>query len=140
MAMKDIEEGYALALASNTEPYWWRINLESGETLGMGTYGGSEALSYIILMGTAGFSSYMFSRSVKNCDETFPNNKDMADCCIVGNLVVTYGAAGISGAGGGVLSYFSEALWSTGIGALSSVLLDVGLFYGAGSFLNKVCK
>lgn len=95
MAADDLRNGYLLALPDNSEPHWWRIHPQSGETLGMGLHGGQEVAEYLIMAGGAGLSSYFFYRSVKSCDETYSHDREMADCCIVGNLAVTYGTSAL---------------------------------------------
>lgn len=62
----------------------------------MSRYGGSEFTEYVILVGGAIISTYFFFRSVESCDETYPDDREMADCCIVGNLGVTYGASTVA--------------------------------------------
>jgi hypothetical protein len=92
-AERDLQAGYLLALTDGEEPHWWRIHPESGNTLGMSRHGGSEFTEYLILIGGAALSTYFFYISVENCDATYPDNREMADCCIVGNLAVTYGTS-----------------------------------------------
>lgn len=97
MAAADLENGYLLGLTESEEPHWWRVHGQTGQTLGMSRYGGSEATFYIVLVGGAALSTYFFAISVESCDATYPNNREMADCCIVGNLATTYGTSVVAG-------------------------------------------
>lgn len=95
MAAEDLRKGYLVAVTDSSEPHWWRVHPQSGETLGMGVYGGQEMAEYITMVGGAVLSSFFFYRSVQSCDATYANDRKMADCCIAGNLAVTYGMAGL---------------------------------------------
>lgn len=126
MAKQDLANGFVLGITEDDDPHWWRIDPVTGETLGMGTYGGQEIAEYIVGAITAGLSSYLFYLSVQSCDQRYANNREMADCCIVGNLAVTYGTAAISGGAGaasgaaglpnGSAHAYSNHPWATSIG------------------------
>ena len=143
IAKKDLEQGYVLALVNSNEPYWWRINPKSGETLGMGSYGGQEETDYVVLttIATTFSSTAFFYRSVQKCDETFPNNKAMADCCIVGNLMATYATAGIGGAEiTAVTSGMAKNIWTAVKGVVASIALDLGSSSEYGPVINSACQ
>lgn len=110
-ATDDLKAGYALALVEGKAPFWWRIHRGTGETLGMGPEGGQEVAEYIFMVSAAALSAFLFKQSVESCDETYADNQEMADCCIVGNLLVTYGSAAAGGATGGLPSGPAMAYW-----------------------------
>jgi hypothetical protein len=118
-AEADLAAGFVLAAVDGPGPWWWRVNPVSGQTLGMGTQGGSEVLEYLVMIGGAAASTYLFYASVESCDKKYADNRDMADCCIVGNLAATYTTTAVT-AGAGVL--FSGAL-AAATGAIESALL-----------------
>lgn len=117
-AERDLEAGYLLALTDAAEPHWWRLHPETGNTLGMSRFGGSEFTEYLILIGGAALSTYFFYISVENCDATYPDNQEMADCCIVGNLAATYTTSAV---GAGVGSALANP-WNAATGKLTSEL------------------
>lgn len=97
-AANDLEDGYLLAVTRDPEPHWWRIDPRSGQTLGMGTWGGQSVAEYVVMITGAALSAWLFKESVESCDEKYAKNREMADCCIVGNLLATYGTAAVGGA------------------------------------------
>lgn len=119
-ARMDLDAGYLLATTNDPKPHWWRIDPGNGETLGMGTFGGQEIAEYIVMVGGAAMSTYFFYRSVEDCDATYADNQQMADCCIVGNLLVTYANSAAGSATGGLPTGPSAAWaanpWLAGIG------------------------
>ncbi len=98
-ARADLEAGYLLALVDDAENHWWRVDPTSGETLGMSTHGGSEFAEYLIATAGVAISVALFAYSVQSCDEQYADNQDMADCCIVGNLGLTYATSAGSAVG-----------------------------------------
>ena len=64
----------------------------------MGQLGGQTVTEYVVMVTSAVLSAWLFKHSVDSCDEQYSNNQAMADCCIVGNLIATYGTAGLGGA------------------------------------------
>lgn len=147
---RDLEHGYVVAPVKDSEPYWWRVNPKTGQSLGMGVRGGQEVAEYVVMVIGAGIGSYMFKLSVESCDETYANNQEMADCCIVGNLLATWGSSAAMGAAGGLpsgpaaayLEYpfatsagyiFSALSFETSVGLASDVLITSPI-------VDSVCK
>ncbi|MEM1079985.1 MAG: hypothetical protein AAGH65_00235 [Pseudomonadota bacterium] len=118
MANDDLNAGYLLSLTNSEQPHWWRVHGQTGQTLGMSRYGGSDATFYIVLVGGAALSTYFFAISVESCDATYPNDREMADCCIVGNLATTYGT---SVAAGGTSTALAKP-WSAASGKVIAEL------------------
>jgi len=139
IAKKDLDDGYIMAVANEKAPYWWRINPKTGETLGMGKYGGQEITEYGVatLVIGAAVSSYFFRESVKTCGETFAR-KEMVDCCIVGNLAATYATAGTLGVAGGAGVF--KGMWNSAVGSLlTSVGADLYVGKVGGGIVNGGC-
>jgi hypothetical protein len=148
-AARDLEEGYLLAVTDDPSPHWWRVNPDTGDTLGMGTHGGQTVVEYIVMVGGAAMSAYLFSRAVESCDEAYADNQQMADCCIVGNLLVTYGQAAAGGATGGLPSGPAAAHaahpWAAGLGYFTaSMQFDLATNLGVGAVTERpieyVCR
>lgn len=133
-ATRDLATGKILALTPDSDR-WWRVDPETGQSLGMSRYGGNDATEYAIMVIGTGLSVFFFHQNVKGCDESYPGNQAMADCCIVGNLATTYGSAAVGsalGAGGGLMdddivsAAFVEAPWTTAVGVVvASLGVDV---------------
>ena len=139
-AAQDLEQGYVLAAANDTVPHWWRVHRQTGETLGMGALGGQEIAEYIVMVLSAGLASYFFYRSVQSCDKTYSDNPAMADCCIVGNLAMTYGSAGMGAATGG-LPTGEAAAWAAHPFAASVGYIMASLQVElAGNFLSDIAS
>lgn len=131
MAIKDLSSGFVLAVVDQKEPHWWRVHRVSGETLGMGQYGGQEIAEFIVTAGSIGLSTYLFKNSVESCDQKYANNRKMADCCIVGNLITTYGSsvvgAAVGATAGSALAEameegFIEAPFAAAVGYVTTML------------------
>ncbi len=132
LAARDIENGFKLVV-TNVAEHWWRVDAESGSTLGMGALGGQEVgeTPILMLIGGAVISSLFFYLSVESCDDTYPDNREMADCCIVGNLAITYGGSLVGAVGASPGAKVAELLtanrWSSASGKLiASVVFGVG--------------
>lgn len=144
-AREDLEAGYLLALTDDPEPHWWRLDPVTGQTLGMNRHGGSEVVGYAVVLIGIAISVTMFRDSVEACDVEFAGNRDMADCCIVGNLMMTYTTSAVTGAGGSILSNVSVK-FSSGVGALASTLgwtaVDVasGTAIGSAGLVGDQCR
>lgn len=144
-ARDDLDNGFLLALTDDAEPHWWRIDPVTGQTLGMNRHGGSEALGYVITLIGIGISVALFKQSVEACDVEFAGNRDMADCCIVGNLMMTYTTSAVTAAGGGIVSA-ATTKFSSGIGAIASTLgwtgadIGMGLAIGAAGSVGDQCR
>lgn len=127
LAARDIENGFKLVV-TNVAEHWWRVDAESGSTLGMGAFGGQVIAETPVLMliGGAVISSFFFYLSVESCDDTYPDNREMADCCIVGNLAITYGGSfvGAVGASPGAKAaeFVTRNRWSSAAGKLIASL------------------
>ncbi len=134
-ATQDLEQNYVLAITDDAEPHWWRIHRQSGETLGMGALGGQEMAEYIVMVISAGLSTYFFYRSVESCDKTYKDNQAMADCCIVGNLAVTYGTSALGAATGGLPTGEAGAWIANPILASVGYIMASLQFELAGNFL-----
>ncbi len=124
MASRDIENGFKLAITNVTD-HWWRVDGKTGATLGMGALGGQEIVEkeMVLLIGGAVISTLFFYNSVESCDETYPDNQEMADCCIVSNLAVTYGSsvAGAVRASKATAAAVSNT-WSAAAGKITAAL------------------
>lgn len=135
-AQQDLDNGYLLAITGDSEPHWWRIDPVTGQTLGMNRHGGSEAAAYVITLLGVGMSVYMFKQSVEQCDIEFAGNRDMADCCIVGNLMMTYTTSAVTAVGGGILSSISTK-FASGIGAIYSTVAFTSADLGMGHAIGQ---
>jgi hypothetical protein len=148
-ARADLDAGYVLAVVADATPEWWRVDPVSGQTLGMSLHGGSEVLEYTITLIGTGISVFLFKRSVESCDETYAHDKTMADCCIVGNLALTYATSAGSAAGGAltgsgaVVPLENAAKAATGaiLSTLAWTSVDIGggLLVGAVDGVDSVC-
>jgi hypothetical protein len=139
MANDHLSNGYVLAVVDQQKPHWWRVHRITGETLGMGQYGGQEVAEYIVTSIMVGVAVYIFKESVESCDKRYPDNQQMADCCIFGNLLATYGSAAAGGAAAGYATatgiasladdmavHFIEAPWAAATGyVMASLSLDI---------------
>lgn len=150
MAANDIENGFKL-LVTNAPEHWWRVDPVSGLTLGMGPLGGQDATAMVTLLLTSALSSYFFYLSVESCDETYAGDQAMADCCIVGNLVMTYGSAGVGAAGGAVMAEGEIAKtavahsWTAALGEITAALsfeVTTNIITGAVTAkpLDSICR
>jgi hypothetical protein len=149
-ARADLDSGYLLAVTEGPSPYWWRMDPVSGQTLGMSMHGGSEILEYTITVIGTGISVFMFKRSVEGCDKTYAHDKDMADCCIVGNLALTYATAGASATGGALTASGAavplENAAKAATGAILSTLawtsadIGTGVMIGARDGAGSLCR
>jgi hypothetical protein len=141
-ARADLEAGYLLAVTQGPDPHWWRVNPISGRTLGMGMHGGSEILEYTIMVIGTGISVFLFKQSVENCDKTYAHDKVMADCCIVGNLALTYATSAGSAAGGAATASGAavplENAASAATGAIRSALAWTAADIGSGVVLGAL--
>lgn len=143
-ATSDLEAGYLLAVVDNASSHWWRVDPVTGETLGMGAHGGSEFAEYLIATGGIAISVALFARSVETCDEQYADNQAMADCCIVGNLIATYGTAIGAGAGAAATTT-GNALYAAS-GSISSALgwnaadIGTGITIGQLGIVDGICE
>lgn len=135
-AGRDLEDGYLVAIADDSQPFWWRVDPSTGETLGMGTHGGSEFTEYLIATGGIGISVFLFAQSVESCDEQYADNRAMADCCIVGNLGATYATSGASAAGAAATTT-GNALYAAS-GSIKSALGWTAADLGAGYVIGEL--
>lgn len=143
-ARADLGAGYLLAITNEPEPSWWRVDPRSGQTLGMTMHGGSEVMQYVILVAGIAISMFMLKSSVEECDVTYANDKTMADCCIVGNVMVTYGTSTGGSAAGALLPIEAPAKAATGAlhATLSSTAADIGAGYLIGELdiVGAACR
>ena len=148
MAEADLASGFILGVTGDADPHWWRIDRHSGQTLGMGTFGGQSVAEYVIMTSAAALSSYLFYQSVQSCDETYADNREMADCCIVGNLVGTYGVAALGGAmslPAGPAQAYLQHPWAASIGYITAALsfeMSYNMAIGAASVkpIASICR
>ena len=150
MAARDIKNGFKL-LVTNAPEHWWRVDPLTGSTLGMGSLGGQDATAMVTLLLTSALSSYFFYLSVESCDETYADDQEMADCCIVGNLAMTYGSAGAGAAGGAAMAEGEIAKtavahsWTAALGEITAALsfeVTTNIMTGAISAkpLDSICR
>lgn len=143
-AAQDLENGYLLAIAEDSRPFWWRLDPSSGETLGMGTHGGSEFTEYLVTTVGIGISVFLFAQSVESCDQQYADNPDMADCCIVGNLGLTY-ATSAGSAAGAAATTTGNALYAAS-GSIKSALgwtaadIGTGIVVGNSGGIGAACR
>lgn len=148
--LADLTKADALVLAENTTgPRWWRINAQTGQTLGMGIEGGQETTEWLaessiadMLLGT--FTATMLIKGHLECEDAYPNNKKMQGCCQLGNAILT---AGSMGAGAGAASLgekMASGAWKSGLGLfISKTTWEVSsnaIGYGAGKTVDPICR
>jgi hypothetical protein len=98
----DIQQaGLILMSGFESEPRWWRVNTRTGQTLGMGTFGGSEATEKLVVGGvakgvcgalTAGFFAY----GAVGCQQAYASKPSMLACCHAGNALLAAAGMGAS--------------------------------------------
>lgn len=128
----DIKQGYAVAIPVQRPKGldmtgWWRINPESGETLGMiGNGGGSEITEYLIENVQTALSLVRAVGGLKKCTDDNSLNNYEKMCCLaeahfnnVGGLAfgsVLSGTVGTAGAAVfDIADFTSEAVTGTGL-------------------------
>ncbi len=92
------QSGTILMSAFEAEPRWWRINAQTGQTLGMGTYGGQAATETLAVGSVAqavcgALTVGFFAYSAFSCESAYANNPSMLACCLTGNTLLA--ASGI---------------------------------------------
>ena len=134
--------GVLIALNNSDKPRWWRVNPETGQTLGMTTAGGSEANEYAILTNyvnnAIGMAYALYG--AKSCSDSYPSNKAMQACCQAGNVALT-------AIGGGIGSAASLSQIAPMYASLGTLMIDVGVEVsintaagGVGNSVNGLCE
>ena len=112
----DLDNGYSVVVPEKlpqgeSMTAWWRINLETGETLGMTADGyGQDATEYAIDMVNNAFTLVQAVSSLKACDDM---KNDVAKmCCLVEANINNVAGLGIGGMIGSVAGAAGGALFS----------------------------
>lgn len=100
LARADLAAGYALVVPSSGATTWWRVDAASGESLGMGTLGGTATSEYALLLVD-------FIGSTVQCNTGSDSNAAWVACMASAGL-------GVVGAYAGIQSKVDKALiWAT---------------------------
>ncbi len=90
----DLDNGTIVVMLDRSDdPVWWRIDVATGQTLGMGAHGGEVTVEYGVV--SAVFALAGFVISALDCNDIYRNNEAMRKCCVVGNALVSAGSAGL---------------------------------------------
>ena len=90
----DLDDGTIVVMLDRSDdPVWWRIDVATGQTLGMGAHGGEVTVEYGVV--SAVFALAGFVISALDCNDIYRNNEAMRKCCVVGNALVSAGSAGL---------------------------------------------
>ncbi|CAM3880792.1 hypothetical protein [Litorimonas haliclonae] len=94
--LADLEMGNALVQVKNTtDSRWWRVNMQTGQVLGMGLEGGVELTEYSKIDFALGvYTLVMLKKGDMDCIDTYPRNIAMQNCCRIGNVMMTAATAG----------------------------------------------
>jgi hypothetical protein len=131
-------------LEGSDEPLWWRINPETGQTLGMGLYGGQATIEEAIMKRISlGIALGGWVMSAQSCVDTYKGNTTMQNCCVVGNTMVAIGTAGAMGPVSGFFKPVGRGL-EAAIGYIATQLtleiVSAPLGSIAGRPIESVCK
>lgn len=131
------------------EPRWWRVNAQTGQTLGMSTYGGAETTERLVVGGvtkavcgalTAGFFLY----GVNGCMEAYASEPVMSACCQVGNVLMTAGGMKMGAAATGQTLSMMSALGVLQSEVAFTVILGEAAFNAqmtvVGLVVDPVCR
>ncbi|MEQ8206999.1 MAG: hypothetical protein RIA65_12540, partial [Woeseia sp.] len=87
--------GTLIMSAFEAQPRWWRVNAETGQTLGMGTYGGQAGERLVVGGVTKAVCSALtvgfFAYGALACEDAYANNPSMLACCLAGNTLLAAG-------------------------------------------------
>lgn len=113
---QDLANGYAVVIPARVPQGaamtgWWRVNVETGETLGMTADGyGQELVDYLTEMANTAFGIVQAISSLKECDQM---NNDVAKmCCLVEANINNVAGLGLGGAVGSMVGSAGGALFS----------------------------
>lgn len=95
------QAGLLLMSGFESEPRWWRVNTLTGQTLGMGTFGGSDATEKLaigsVAQGVCGALTVgFFAYGALGCQEAYANKPSMLACCLAGNTLLAAAGMGAS--------------------------------------------
>lgn len=145
----DISSGQVvLAGSTQDEWFWWRVDPDTGQTLGMSRRGGSAFTEYVVKMGAGGVAFLLWVDAAITCNDTYRDNEPMRKCCVLGNTML---AGAGSGAGGAMSQVGRQRFlvelghaWQAVMGYIGwsllseAVINSTGAF--AGLFVDKACS
>ena len=140
----DFEHGTVLVMLEGEHaPLWWRINTETGQTLGMGMSGGELVEEAIMKRVSLGIALGGWLLSAQSCVDTYPDNTRMQNCCVLGNTMVTIGTAGAMAPVSGFFKPIGRGL-EAAIGYITTQLtleiVSAPMGSIAGRPIEQVCK
>ena len=113
--MSDLDHGFVIAIPAQHPKDlmmtgWWRINPESGETLGMiGNGGGSEVTEYLIQNAQTALSLIRAVGNLKKCEEKTNDLEKL--CCLAEAHFNNVGGLAFGGALGGAIGTSAAAVF-----------------------------
>lgn len=132
----DLSTNYAIIVPQSAPPGqmpgWWRVNVQTGETLGQLSDGrGQSTVEYLEALAL-GFSIGMLACGLVSCAKNFggggASNNARLGCCILANFAM-FGLGYL----GGMLAAGRAASTAARIGASADELWDLALIAAAGS-------
>ncbi|WP_373008988.1 hypothetical protein [Hyphomonas sp.] len=141
----DSESGTVLVMLDGVdEPLWWRVNTQTGQTLGMGLNGGQATIEEAIMKRISlGIALGGWVMSAQSCVDTYKGNTTMQNCCVLGNTMVAIGTAGAMGPVSGFFKPVGRGL-EAAIGyivtQLTLEIVSAPLGSIAGRPIEQVCK
>lgn len=145
----DLSSGQVvLAGPSKDGWFWWRVDPETGRTLGMSRRGGSAYTEYVVKMAAGGVAFLLWVDAAITCNDTYRHNEPMRKCCVLGNTML---AGAGSGAGGAMSQVGKQRFlvelghsWQAVMGYIGwslfseTMINQAGLL--AGSFVDNACS
>ncbi len=135
----DIKQGYAVVIPAQQPKGvsltgWWRINPESGETLGMiGDGGGSEVTEYLIENTQIALSLVRAVNNLKKCDKKTNDLEKL--CCLAEAHFNNVGGLAFGGVLGATLGTSGAALFDI-VDFTAETVLETGIAPSTG---GKLC-
>lgn len=110
--LADLNQSGHLLIPNKQNAHWWRVDNTTGNLLGMGTLGGTEATEHIALQGiamavTLGFMAYGLISGQQSCMGA-GKSQNYKNCCLMGVVALNVGLV----AAGGLVGIY-RTFWST---------------------------
>lgn len=118
---RDLDEGYVVVLPAGAEA-WWRVNLNTGETLGMTGDGRGQSLTeYTIMLYDNAFTLMFAMKSFNDCTKGNPSMEAEACCLAKAHISAIFGI-GLGKAAGAGLGGIAGGLMGMAFGLISGAL------------------
>ncbi len=138
--LADLNTSGSLLIPNNQIEHWWKVNTQTGQTLGMSKDGGSELTEYEQVLNVASYTvtgiffSYGVASGASACQKVGNRTGSFTACCLASVTIMN----GMFAGAGFIGSAAVGASYGAAMGAISSIGFDffVGLVPTYGNAIN----